>query len=253
MKAGDLEVAAGDTLQVLKNSRKLGLDNSDLVRVEAIDKEKKIASVRRPDGELVELNHGYLAKYAAHGYAETVNKAQGRTADVGLVLADSSSLSSQFGQVALTRGREDNRIYFAGPRPVDPEHHLPEEEAPEQEKQQQLIAAGLVRDRSKELAGEVIQALDRDDRQAVEAALAATVEQARAAAQQARARQAEEDAKDARMAEGTRTWQAAQAMLAEEAARTPEEREENRRRKRDYEYDEHRRQQERGMQRVRKL
>lgn len=231
MKAGDLEVAAGDTLQVLKNSRKLGLDNSDLVRVEGIDKERKIASVRRPDGELVELSHAYLAKYAAHGYAETVNKAQGRTADVGLVLADSSSLSSQFGQVALTRGREDNRIYFAGPRPVDPEHHLPEEQAPEQQKQAQLITAGLTRDRSKELASEVIQAFDRDDRRAVEARLAAVVEQTQAAARKA--------AQQAAEAEQGRQVQA-------------EAREEEQRRKADYEYEEHRQQhQSHGMQRTR--
>ncbi len=232
MKAGDLEVAAGDTLQVLKNSRKLGLDNSDLVRVESVNKEKKTASVRRPDGELVELNHGYLAKYAAHGYAETVNKAQGRTADVGLVLADSSSLSSQFGQVALTRGREDNRIYFAGPRPVDPEHHLPAEQAPSTGDQWKLIAAGLDRDRSKELASEVIRALDRGDRQAVEAKLGAEVALARAVAEHAATQQAAE-------AEQARQEQAAEA-------------EEAQRRKADYEYEEHRQQhQSHGMQRTR--
>ncbi len=251
MKAGDLEVAAGDTLQVLKNSRKLGLDNSDLVRVEGIDKEKKIASVRRPDGELVELNHGYLAKYAAHGYAETVNKAQGTTADVGLVLADSSSLSSQFGQVALTRGREDNRIYFAGPRPVDPEHHLPEEQAPSEDDQWKLIFAGLTRDRSKELASEVIAALDRDDRQAVEKALAASVEVTRAAAQVERDRLAAQAVKAEGEALARRDLQAIEAMQAEEAAKTSEEREAERRRA-DHEADEHRQQhQSHGMQRTR--
>ncbi len=233
VKAGDLEVAVGDTLQVLKNHRKLGLDNSDLVRVEGIDKEKKIATVRRPDGELVELNHGYLAKYAAHGYAETVNKAQGRTADVGLVLADSSSLSSQFGQVALTRGREDNRIYFAGPRPVDPEHHLPAEQAPSTNDQWKLIFAGLTRDRSNELASEVIAALDRGDRPAAVAILEEAVEDSQAMAQWARERQHAADAEQARQ---------------EQAAET----EEAQRRKADYEYDEHRQQhQSHGMQRTR--
>ena len=200
----------------------------------------------------MELNHGYLAKYAAHGYAETVNKAQGRTADVGLLLADSSSLSSQFGQVALTRGREDNRIYFAGPRPVDPEHHLPAEQAPSEDDQWKLIKAGLARDRSKELASEVIAAFDRDDRGAVEAKLAAAVETTRAAAQQARARRAEDDAQEARLAEGMREHQAALVMRAEEAAKTSEEREADRRRKADYEYEEHRKQhQSHGMQRTR--
>ncbi len=224
MKAGELEIAVGDTLQMLKNSPKLGVKNSHLVHVERIDKEAGSAEVRRPDGEVVAVDRLYLGKYAAHGYAETVHKAQGRTVDVGLVLADSAALSSQWGYTALTRGREANRVYFAGPRPADPEHHLPEEEAPTRKKQAQMLAAGLTRDRSKELASEVIAALDRGDRQAVEARLAATVEQTQATARKAAAQQA------------------AQAAAAEE----------ERRRKADAEYDEYRRQhQERGMQRTR--
>ena len=73
-----------------------------------------------------------------------------------------------------------------------------------------MLAAGLPRDRSKELASEVIAALDRRDQQAIE------------------------------------------AMRAEEIARTPEEREAERRRKADYDYEEHRQQhQSHGMQRTR--
>ena len=264
MKAGDLEVAVGDTLQCLKNSRPLGLDNSDLVRVARIDPKLKTATVRRLDGALVELTHDYLSKHAAHGYAETVNKAQGRTADVGLVLADSSSLSSQFGQVALTRGRMDNRIYFTGQRPVDPEHHLPEEDAPSRGDQRKLIAAGLNRDRSKELASQVIAALDRDDQTAAVAVLATAVEAGSAMARQARERQAAAAAQVAELARQAETVrqvkeqerrdvQATQQMRADEAAKTPQEREAERR-EADYE-DERRRQetQERGMQRTWKL
>ncbi len=188
MKVGDLEIAVGDTLQCLKNSTKLGVRNSHVVHVEQIDPKLGTAKVRRPDGERVEADHNYIVKHMAHGYAATVNKAMGGTEDVGLVLADSAALSSQFGQVALTRGRVDNKVFFAGPKLVDPEHHLPEAAAPERAAQQAMLAAGLDRDRSKALASAVIAALDQGDRAAVEATLAATLDTTRATAQQATAR-----------------------------------------------------------------
>ncbi len=283
MKVGDLEIAVGDTLQVKKNSRKLGLDNSDLVHVERIDPKKKSAKVQRPDGEMVEIDHAYLSKWATHGHARTVNNAMGDTEDVGLVLADQSSLSSQWGQVALTRGRLENKVYFTGARPVDPEHHLPEEEVPDQDKQRDLLAVGLTRDRSKELASHVIAALDRDDRPAAVAVLAEAVEDSKAMAQWARERQQAEDAQAAKAAAAKEAEQraktlkrwaadaqreakaspeervrlaalrdvkAAEAMRAAGAAKTPQEREEDRRRKLDAELDQARQEQNRGRQRT---
>jgi hypothetical protein len=159
---------------------------------------------------------------------------------VGLTLADSAALSSQLGNTALSRGVKDNRLFFAGPRPVDPEHHLPEEEAPAQDKQQKLLAAGLARDRSKELAGEVIAALDPDDHMAVKAALAAAIQETQQAA-----------AAHNRAAQGRQVAEEAAAIQATEAAKTSEEREEEQRRERDAEFDKHRQQQDRGRQRRR--
>jgi hypothetical protein len=283
MKVGDLEIAVGDTLQVKRNSFALGLDNNDLVHVEQINPKKGTAKVRRPDGELVELGHNYLSKWATHGYARTVNNAQGDTEDKGLVFADSSSLSSQWAQVALTRGRVENKVYFAGPRPVDPEHHLPEEEAPSQDDQWKLIKAGLGRDRSKELASQVIAALDRDDRPAAVAVLAEAVEDSKAMAQWARERQQAEDAQAAKAAAAraaeqqaarVKEWEAAaerevkaspeermrlaamrdvkaaEAMRAAEASMTPQEREADRRRRQDAELDQAHQEQDRGRQRT---
>ena len=234
MKVGDLEIAVGDTLQVKKNSRKLGLDNSDLVHVEQIDPERKSAMVRRPDGELVEVDRPYLTKWATYGYARTVNNAMGDTEDVGLALVDSSSLSSQWAQVALTRGRLENKAFFTGPRPVDPEHHLPEEKVPDQEHLQATLAVGIGRDRSKELASQVIAALDRDDRPAAVAVLEEAVDDSQAMAQWARERQAAEDAQAAKAAAAKAAEQQAARLAkwnaaAEREARTyaaagPEER-----------------------------
>ncbi|MHB1527000.1 MAG: MobF family relaxase [Candidatus Dormibacteria bacterium] len=239
MVVGKLEIAVGDTLMMLKNNQKLGVRNSHLVHVERIDRERGTAEVRRPDGELVEADRNYLAKWAAHGYAETVNKAQGRTVDVGLTLADSAALSSQWGYTAASRGAKDNRIYFAGPRPVDPEHHLPEDEVPAQEKQRQMLAAGLTRDRSKELASQVIAALDRDDRMAVEAALAAAIQQTQ-----------REAAEHYQVAARIREVESITKARDAEAAKTPQEREADRRRKQDAELDQAHQEQDRGRQRT---
>jgi conjugative relaxase-like TrwC/TraI family protein len=237
MVVGKLEIAAGDTLMLLKNNQKLGR-NSHLVHVEQIDQERGSAMVRRPDGELVEVDRNYIAKHMAHGYAETVNKAQGRSPQVGLTLADSAALSSQWGYTAVSRGRTDNKIYFAGPRPVDPAHHMPEEEVPDQEKLKTRLAAGLARDRSKVLAGEVIAALDPDDHKAVEAALAAAIHQTQQAAGQHR----EEE-------EVRRIMKQKAAIQAAEASKTPEEREADRRRQLDADLDRARQEQDRGRQR----
>lgn len=247
MTVGKLEIAVGDTLMMLKNNQVPGVRNSHLVRVEQIDPKLGAAKVRRADGEVVEADRNALTKWAAHGYAETVNKAQGRNVDVGVVLADSAALSSQWGYTAVSRGKSDNRIYFTGPRPADPEHHLPEEEAPERERQQAMLAAGLTRDRSKVLASQVIDALDRDDRPAAVAVLSEAVDDSRAMAQRATEREALVEAAE----EAERPYKAAEAMRAAEAARTPEEREADRRRKLEAERaEEARKAQQRGRQRT---
>jgi conjugative relaxase-like TrwC/TraI family protein len=191
LQAGKLSIASGDELQVLKNSPKLGLRNSDVVHVERIDPKQATATVRRSDGEAVELPRAFMAQHVQHGYAQTVHKAQGVTVDTALILADSAALSSQWGYTALTRGAHVNRLYFCGPPPVNRDHHLAEEEAPTPEQQRALISAGLSRDRSKELAVEVIAALDRGDRQGAVESLAATVAVTQTKAQQAEAEQAQ--------------------------------------------------------------
>ena len=182
MRVGELEVAVGDQLQALHNDRRLGLRNSTLVQVEAIDPMRRTATVRRPDGEAVVLPRPYLATWIAHGYAQTVHRAQGETVDTPLLVADRASLDSQFGYTALTRGRQPATLYFAGPRPIDLEHHLPAADAPKPEAQREQIIAGLSRDRNKELASELIAQLDRGDRAGAEATLRVTVDATQAVA-----------------------------------------------------------------------
>jgi conjugative relaxase-like TrwC/TraI family protein len=185
MKVGDLEVAVGDTLQVLKNSPQFGVSNTDVVKVQMVDKHRRTALVERPDGESVEFSRSFLAKNVAYGHAQTGHKAQGGTWDVALILADAGVLSAQWGYTALTRGAERNRLYFSGPRPVDEMHHQPDEEVPDPDLQREQIIAGLSRDRSEALATEVIAALDQDGRLAAQGLLASAADSSRVAAQRA--------------------------------------------------------------------
>ncbi len=180
----------------------------------------------------------------------------------------------------MSRGKLDNKIYFAGPRPVDEEHHLPKEQAPSQDDQWKLIKAGLGRDRSKELASQVIAALDRDDKPAAVAVLEEATKDSKAMAQWAREREAAEAseaatakaareeaaaakrsaaavaATEAKWAKATPAERAAEAqamdvaarqrMLAEDAAKTPGQR----KAEQDTEYAETHQEQDRGMQRT---
>ena len=143
----------------------------------------------------------------------------------------------------MSRGKLDNKIYFAGPRPVDEEHHLPKEQAPSQDDQWKLIKAGLGRDRSKELASQVIAALDRDDKPAAVAVLEEATKDSKAAteAKWAKATPAERAAEAQAMDVAAR-----QRMLAEDAAKTPGQR----KAEQDTEYAETHQEQDRGMQRT---
>jgi hypothetical protein len=62
----------------------------------------------------VELPADYLdARHLTHGYALTAHKAQGLTCDATFVLG-SDEIYREWGYVALSRGRTDNRLYLVG-------------------------------------------------------------------------------------------------------------------------------------------
>jgi hypothetical protein len=62
----------------------------------------------------VDLPADYLdAGHLTHGYALTAHKAQGLTCDATFVLG-SDEIYREWGYVALSRGRTDNRLYLVG-------------------------------------------------------------------------------------------------------------------------------------------
>ena len=111
--AGDHEYRTGDRVVCLRNQRSDGLLNGLRGLVTAIHPEARSLTVRLNDGTDRVVPAGYIdAGHLDHGYAMTIHKAQGVTADEALVLA-TDDLYQEAGYTALSRGRLDTRVYIA--------------------------------------------------------------------------------------------------------------------------------------------
>ena len=109
--------AVGDHVVVKRNDRRLGVNNGERARVVDVESERG-AIVVQSRGRRVELDRRFLAGATAagdppltHGYAVTGHVAQGLTVDHALVLAD-EGIDREWAYVALSRGRQSNRIYL---------------------------------------------------------------------------------------------------------------------------------------------
>jgi len=121
------EFQAGDRIVCLRNDRRLGVVNGTRATVEQVADDRGLI-VRTDDDREVTLPAAYLdAGHVTHGYAITGHKAQGMTVDHTFVLG-SEELYREWGYVALSRGRQTNRIYLhevndlreAGPHTPEP-------------------------------------------------------------------------------------------------------------------------------------
>jgi Ti-type conjugative transfer relaxase TraA len=109
--AGDREFRTGDRVVCLRNQRVDGLLNGLRGVVTTIDPEARSLTVRLTDGTDRVVPASYLdADHLDHGYAMTIHKAQGLTADEALVLA-TDDLYQEAGYTALSRARLDTRVY----------------------------------------------------------------------------------------------------------------------------------------------
>lgn len=101
----------GDEVMTLRNDRGLGVINGSRGVVENVDVSAGELEVRVDGDRVVTLPTEYLeAGNVNHAYAITGHKAQGMTADRAFVLGD-DSLYREWGYVAMSRGREENRLY----------------------------------------------------------------------------------------------------------------------------------------------
>jgi hypothetical protein len=109
MRVAGRSFAVGDEVMTLRNDRCLGVINGTRATVEGLDGASLM--VRTDDGRALTLPQDYLAAgHVTHAYAITGHKAQGMTTDRAFVLGD-DSLYREWGYVAMSRGRDDNRLY----------------------------------------------------------------------------------------------------------------------------------------------
>jgi conjugative relaxase-like TrwC/TraI family protein len=159
IEAAGHEFRVGDRVLCLRNHRHLGVLNGTRGTVTHTDRRHRChrcLTVRREDtGEQVVLPGDYLdAGHLTHGYALTAHKAQGLTCDATFVLG-SDDIYREWGYVALSRGRTDNRLYLTASdldhdRVDDPTH--PEVHQPDLRTPTQRLTAELTRSHQQSLA-----------------------------------------------------------------------------------------------------
>jgi conjugative relaxase-like TrwC/TraI family protein len=106
------ELAAGDRILCTRNDRRLAVANGDRGTVTDVDRERRAIEVGLDNGRRLALPARYLdAGHVAHAYALTGHKTQGLTLERAFVLADDRRALREWGYVALSRAREQTRLY----------------------------------------------------------------------------------------------------------------------------------------------
>jgi ATP-dependent exoDNAse (exonuclease V) alpha subunit len=101
-------LALGDLVMITRNDPAAGLFNGTRAQLTGIAGNRLI--VHTEDDREVSVSTGWASGRLTHAYAMTVHKAQGLTTQECL-LYGTGALCQQAGYVALSRGRETNRIY----------------------------------------------------------------------------------------------------------------------------------------------
>ncbi|MDQ3954134.1 MAG: relaxase domain-containing protein [Actinomycetota bacterium] len=113
--------AVGDLVMATRNYRGIGVVNGMRATVVAVDSPSRSLTVETPDGARLVLPADYLEEgHLTHAYAITGHKSQGMTCDKSFVLAD-ETLYKEWGYVAMSRGRIDNRMYVVAGIDLDRE------------------------------------------------------------------------------------------------------------------------------------
>lgn len=84
--------------------------NGDVWTVDKVQEDGALSVTHAGHGGRITLPAEYVTKSVELGYASTIHRAQGMTADTAHVLADSST-SRELAYVGLTRGKEANHLY----------------------------------------------------------------------------------------------------------------------------------------------
>jgi ATP-dependent exoDNAse (exonuclease V) alpha subunit len=153
-----LELAAGDRILCTRNERSLALANGSRGTVVEVEPARREVIVELDGGGRRALPRRYLeAGHVAHAYALTGHKVQGLTLERAFVLADDRRALKEWGYVALSRAREQTRLYTVE-HELDPDAppHRPDPDRPVDRLAQALArtaAQGLALDSAKTRSG----------------------------------------------------------------------------------------------------
>ncbi len=127
---GHTAFSTGDRVVVRRNDRALGVVNGDRGVVVGVDPAQGRVELELA-GRTVALDRAYLERPTRHGrpalmhgYAITAHLAQGLTCSETFILA-TDQLSREAGYVALSRGREANRLYALRPAAEERAEYAP--------------------------------------------------------------------------------------------------------------------------------
>lgn len=122
--------------------------------VRELRKDGSVVAERSDDGAMATLKADYLQESSALGWASTIHSAQGVTADSAHAILDGDVATRSMAYVAMTRGRETNRVYLYERRAGEAAHEHRNLAAAPEETVDDLGTAGR----------RFAEVLDRDDR-----------------------------------------------------------------------------------------
>lgn len=130
----DTHAGVGDRVVTRRNERTLvtgsrgWVKNGDLWDVVARHDDGSVAVRRTTGGSVITLAAAYVAEYLELAYATTAHRAQGVTVDTAHAIVTGGQVTREVIYVAMTRGRESNRVYVCTDR-IDREHDGAPEDA----------------------------------------------------------------------------------------------------------------------------
>lgn len=110
------EFGAGDRVVCRRNSEALGVRNGTRGTVAAVHPNERTLTLATDRGERVDLPETYLeAGHVEHAYALTGHACQGLTVERAFVLGSDRGRLQEWGYVALSRARQQTRLYVTEP------------------------------------------------------------------------------------------------------------------------------------------
>lgn len=109
---GDKVLTRKNNYQLKANQGKDFVKNGDLWSIKDISKDGELKLQHTSHAGTVTIPAEYAGEYVQLGYASTINRAQGSTVDTTHAVVDAAT-DRAAAYVALSRGRESNRLYVA--------------------------------------------------------------------------------------------------------------------------------------------